>query len=40
VQMALDWKDKPAPLRALAYGRLPLQAPLIWSGIKVARGGR
>ncbi|HEY1486531.1 MAG TPA: hypothetical protein VGF84_10530 [Micromonosporaceae bacterium] len=40
VQMALDWKDKPVAVRAFAYGRLPLQAPLIWSGIRVARGGR
>jgi uncharacterized membrane protein len=40
VQMALDWRDRPAAARALAYGRVPLQAPLIWSGIKVARGGR
>jgi len=38
VQMALDWRDKPAAQRALAYGRLPLQAPLIWWGLKVARG--
>jgi uncharacterized membrane protein len=38
VQMALDWRDKPAAARALAWGRLPLQAPLVWSAIMVARG--
>ena len=32
VKMARDWQDKPAPMRALAYARLPLQAPLIWVG--------
>jgi uncharacterized membrane protein len=37
VKMTRDWRDKPAPLRALAWGRLPLQAPLIWSGLSVAR---
>ncbi len=39
VKMARDWDTKPARMRALAYARLPLQAPLIWSGIRVARGG-
>jgi uncharacterized membrane protein len=29
VQMALDWSDRPAPQRAAAYARLPLQIPLI-----------
>jgi uncharacterized membrane protein len=38
VKMARDWEDKPVPMRALAYARLPFQAPLIWSAIKVARG--
>ncbi len=37
VRMARDWSDRSAPMRVLAYGRLPLQAPLIWWGIKVAR---
>ena len=36
IKMARDWRDKPAPLRALARARLPLQAPLIWSALKVA----
>jgi uncharacterized membrane protein len=38
VQMALDWRTKPAHLRALAYGRLPAQAPLIAWSLRVARG--
>ena len=37
VKMARDWRDKPAPLRTLAWARLPLQAPLIWSALTVAR---
>jgi uncharacterized membrane protein len=39
VKMARDWDDKPPVARALAYARLPLQAPLVWSAILVARGG-
>ncbi|MFF4244632.1 hypothetical protein ACFYY2_09175 [Streptomyces sp. NPDC001822] len=32
VQMAYDWRDRPAPARALAFGRLPLQIPLyLWA---------
>jgi uncharacterized membrane protein len=38
LQMARDWRDKPAPLRVAAYARLPLQIPLIVSGLRVARG--
>ena len=37
VQMAIDWRHRPVPLRALAVGRLPLQAPLIWWALR-ARG--
>jgi uncharacterized membrane protein len=37
IKMALDWRDKPAPMRALAYARLPVQVPLIRWGLKVAR---
>ena len=37
VKMARDWRGKPAPLRTLAWARLPLQAPLIWSALTVAR---
>ncbi|GAA2938067.1 hypothetical protein [Streptomyces enissocaesilis] len=37
VKMAYDWRHKPAPLKALAWGRLPLQVPLVlWA----ARTGR
>src|SRR5689334_14603174 len=37
VKMARDWRDRPARQRVLAYGRLPLQAPLVWWGVRVAR---
>ena len=37
VQMAVDWRHRPAPLRAIAYGRLPLQIPLIRLALRVAR---
>jgi uncharacterized membrane protein len=29
VQMAVDWRDRPTPLRAAALARLPLQVPLV-----------
>ncbi|MFF5171396.1 hypothetical protein ACFY3U_02015 [Micromonospora sp. NPDC000089] len=38
VQMAVDWRDAGPARRAVAYGRLPVQAPLIWWGLRVARG--
>ena len=32
VQMAVDWSDEPMPRRIGAYGRLPLQIPLlVWA---------
>ncbi|MBO4204912.1 MauE/DoxX family redox-associated membrane protein [Micromonospora echinofusca] len=37
VQMARDWRHRRPAQRAVAYGRLPLQAPLIWWGLRVAR---
>lgn len=37
VQMAIDWRHASPPLRAIAYGRLPLQLPLVWWGLRVAR---
>lgn len=37
VKMAVDWRNRPASARAVAYGRLPLQAPLIWWAVRVAR---
>ena len=39
VQMAADWRSRPVAQRVVAYGRLPLQAPLIWWALKVAAGG-
>ncbi len=36
VRMALDWRDRSPMARAIAYGRLPLQAPLIVWGLRVA----
>jgi uncharacterized membrane protein len=35
VQLAIDWRHRSAPLRAVAIGRLPLQAPLIWWALRV-----
>ncbi|WP_202124334.1 DoxX family protein [Actinomadura physcomitrii] len=40
VKMAYDWRDKPLPLRAAAYGRLPFQAPLIGWALYVASKAR
>ncbi|MGC5021173.1 DoxX family protein [Micromonospora sp. DT47] len=37
VQMAADWRHKSPARRAVAYGRLPLQAPLVWWALRVAR---
>lgn len=37
VQMALDWRHRPALPRAAAFGRLPLQIPLVLWAHKVAR---
>ncbi|MFF6996387.1 DoxX family protein [Streptomyces sp. NPDC008313] len=38
VQMAVDWRHRPAPYRAAALGRLPLQVPLVLWARGVARG--
>jgi uncharacterized membrane protein len=35
IKMAIDWSDRPLWLRALAYGRLPLQIPLVIWALKV-----
>ncbi|MFC4021433.1 hypothetical protein ACFOW4_26315 [Micromonospora sp. GCM10011542] len=40
VQMAVDWRHRRPAKRAVAYGRLPLQAPLIWWALRVARARR
>ncbi len=37
VKMAHDWRHRPAPLRAAAYARLPLQLPLVLWARGVAR---
>jgi uncharacterized membrane protein len=37
VKMARDWRDQPPAMRAAAYARLPLQAPLVWWGWRVGR---
>jgi uncharacterized membrane protein len=38
VQMALDWQHKAPALRAAAWARVPLQAPLIARSLRIARG--
>ncbi|GGN78898.1 membrane protein [Streptomyces albiflavescens] len=38
VQMAVDWRRRPAPLKAAALARLPLQVPLVLWARGVARG--
>jgi uncharacterized membrane protein len=40
VKMAIDWSDRPAWIRALAYGRLPLQIPLVLWALLVYRRAR
>lgn len=40
VKMAIDWPDRPAWIRALAYGRLPLQIPLVLWALLVYRRAR
>ncbi|TGB10094.1 hypothetical protein [Streptomyces sp. MZ04] len=40
VQMAADWRSRPAPLRAAALGRLPLQVPLVLWARNVAGAAR
>ena len=37
IKMARDWRHRPLPLRATAYCRLPLQAPMIAYALRVAR---
>ena len=38
VQMAVDWHSRPLPDRLIAYGRLPLQIPLVIWALKVRTG--
>ncbi|MEU3829205.1 hypothetical protein GT045_16935 [Streptomyces sp. SID486] len=40
IQMAVDWRHRPAPLRAAALARLPLQVPLVLWARGVARNGK
>jgi uncharacterized membrane protein len=37
VKMAYDWRGRPAPYKAAAYGRLPVQVPLVLWALKVSR---
>lgn len=37
VQMAVDWRSRPGRDRAAAYGRLPLQIPLVLWALRVRR---
>ncbi|MGC4961857.1 DoxX family protein [Gordonia sp. DT218] len=37
INMVRLWKDKPAAMKAVAIGRLPLQFPMIWAAVKVFR---
>ncbi|GAA0539633.1 DoxX family protein [Paractinoplanes ferrugineus] len=37
VKMAYDWRNAPPSRRAIAYGRLPLQVPLVLWARRVAR---
>ncbi|PTA46750.1 hypothetical protein [Micromonospora sp. RP3T] len=39
-QMAWDWRRRRPAKRAVAYGRVPMQAPLIWWALRVARPTR
>lgn len=39
VQMAVDWRDRPAPQKAAALGRLPLQLPLVLWARDIAKNG-
>jgi uncharacterized membrane protein len=36
VKMARDWRRRPPAYRAVAYARLPMQAPLIWWALRLA----
>ncbi|MET7571046.1 MauE/DoxX family redox-associated membrane protein [Streptomyces sp. NPDC005492] len=37
VKMAVDWRNRPAPQKAAALGRLPLQVPLVLWARSVAK---
>jgi uncharacterized membrane protein len=35
--MAWEWRDRELSERLVAYGRLPLQIPMIWWAVALAR---
>ena len=35
IQMAVDWTQRSVAERIIAYGRLPLQIPLIWLALRI-----
>jgi uncharacterized membrane protein len=37
IYMAWDWRDRELAERLVAYGRLPLQIPMIWWAVSLAR---
>lgn len=37
VYMAWDWRDRELSDRLVAYGRLPLQVPMVWWAVSAAR---
>lgn len=38
--MAWDWRDRDLADRLVAYGRLPLQVPMVWWAVVTARRSR
>ncbi|GGY62859.1 DoxX family protein [Streptomyces omiyaensis] len=40
VKMAYDWRHRPAPLKAVALARLPLQVPLVVWALRTRGTGR
>ena len=38
--MAWDWRDRDLADRLVAYGRLPLQVPMVWWAVVTARRRR
>jgi len=40
VKMAVDWRHAPPLRRAIAYGRLPLQAPLVVWALRIASSAK
>lgn len=37
IQMAIDWRNDSLVRRVLAFGRLPLQVPLVLWGLRVSK---